>query len=115
VALNEEFDPAPVKAFAPLQSDPEFRDLVERVVEQDERASGQAFEVLEVKGKFGGLCFYTNYKSGAIERRIPTAQAESLRTCEVCGRSDTRRGHRWIRTPCDEHARQEAETGKPLG
>ena len=31
VALNEEFDPAPVKAFAPLQSDPEFRGLVERV------------------------------------------------------------------------------------
>ena len=30
VALNEEFDPARVKAFAPLQSDPEFRDLVER-------------------------------------------------------------------------------------
>jgi hypothetical protein len=30
VALNEEFDPARVKAFAPLLSDPEFRDLVER-------------------------------------------------------------------------------------
>jgi hypothetical protein len=30
VALNEEFDPTRVKAFAPLQSDPEFRDLVER-------------------------------------------------------------------------------------
>ena len=29
VALNEEFDPARVKAFAPLESDPEFRDLVE--------------------------------------------------------------------------------------
>jgi tetratricopeptide (TPR) repeat protein len=35
VALNEEFDPARVKAFAPLESDPEFRDLVERARRQN--------------------------------------------------------------------------------
>ena len=35
VALNEEFDPARVEAFAPLRSDPEFRDLVERARRQN--------------------------------------------------------------------------------
>jgi tetratricopeptide (TPR) repeat protein len=35
VALNGEFDPARVKAFARLQSDPEFRDLVERARRQN--------------------------------------------------------------------------------
>jgi hypothetical protein len=35
LALNEEFDPALVKPFAPLQSDPEFRDLVERARRQN--------------------------------------------------------------------------------
>ena len=35
VALNEEFDPARVKAFAPLRSDSEFRDLVERARRQN--------------------------------------------------------------------------------
>ena len=35
VALNEEFDPARVKAFAPLQIDPAFRDLVERARRQN--------------------------------------------------------------------------------
>ena len=34
-ALNEEFDPARVKAFAPLESDREFRDLVERARRQN--------------------------------------------------------------------------------
>jgi hypothetical protein len=33
------------------------------------------------------------------------AKVESLHTCEVCGQPGTRRYGSWIRTLCDEHAR----------
>jgi hypothetical protein len=40
----------------------------------------------------------------AIQKRIETAQLESLRTCEVCGKPGKRREGDCIRTVCDDHA-----------
>ena len=87
---------------------------LEPLVVEAEYASGQAFEVLQVKEKFGGLRFYANYTTDAMRKRIDTARVESLRTCEICGQPGTQREHRWIRTLCDLHDREELETGKTL-
>jgi hypothetical protein len=77
---------------------------LEPLVAEAEKATGRPFEVLQVKQKLGNLRFYVNHETDAIRKRIETAQLESLRTCEVCGKPGERREGDWIRTACDEHA-----------
>jgi hypothetical protein len=77
---------------------------LEPVVAAGERESGRPFEVLQVKEKFGGLRFYTNFSNEAISALIGTAGIESTHTCEVCGKPGSRRGEEWIETRCEEHA-----------
>ena len=91
-----------------------YEDL-EPLIADAEKATGRPFEVLQVKEKFGGLRFYANYTTDAVRSRIDAARAESLRTCEICGQPGTQREHRWIRTLCDQHDREEVDTGKQLG
>ena len=77
---------------------------LEPVVAAAERESGRPFEVLQVKEKFGGLRFYTNFSDDTISAFIEIAVLESTETCEVCGKPGTRQGEGWITTRCDEHA-----------
>jgi hypothetical protein len=77
---------------------------LEPVVAAAERESGHTFEVLQVKEKFGGLRFYTNFSDDAIFALIETAELESAQTCEVCGKPGARQSKGWITTRCDEHA-----------
>lgn len=57
--------------------------LVRRqLVVQFERESDLGFKALQVKEKFGGLCFYTSFTDEPISSAIQEAEAESLRTCE---------------------------------
>src|SRR5271169_4194714 len=78
---------------------------LEPLVAQFEAQTGQRFEVLQVKEKFGGLRFYVSCGNDAIHRRIEAAELESLAVCEVCGQPGERRETGWIKTLCDEHAR----------
>ncbi len=59
------------------------------------------FEVLQVKEKFGGLRFYTNWEDDVIRDLINRAESASLETCELCGLQGEQRGGGWIRTLCD--------------
>ena len=77
---------------------------LEPLVTEVEKATGQWFEVTQVKEKFGGLRFYVNHRTDAIWKRIEAAETESLRTCEVCGQPGKGREGDWILTVCDEHA-----------
>jgi hypothetical protein len=77
---------------------------LEPLVAEAEKATGRPFEALQVKQKFGGLRVYVNHPTDTIRKRIETAQLESLRTCEVCGKSGNRREGDRIRTVCDDHA-----------
>jgi len=45
----------------------------------------RSFHVLQVKEKFGGLRFYTNYSNYTISALIEAARIESIHTCDVCG------------------------------
>ena len=59
---------------------------------------------VQVKEKFGGLRFYTNYSDNVVNALISMAESMSYRTCEVCGTPGKSRHGGWIRTLCDEHA-----------
>jgi hypothetical protein len=77
---------------------------LEAVVAVAETETGRSFGVLQVKEKFGGLRFYTNYRNDAISALIEAAAIESIHTCEVCGGPGRLRGTSWLETKCDEHA-----------
>jgi lysozyme family protein len=74
------------------------------------------YEITQVKEKFGGLRFYIGTIHDEDEFRdvhclISEAEAESLRTCEVCGVTEdvtTSSGERgyWVKTLCREHRRE---------
>ena len=79
-------------------------DRLESVVAAAEKETGLSFQVLQVKQKFGGVRFYTNYSNDAISRLVETAQTESIHICEVCGGHGRRRSTDWVETKCEEHA-----------
>jgi hypothetical protein len=73
---------------------------------ESEKATGEPFEVLQVKEKFGELRFYVSHihRTDAILQRIGAAGLESVRTCEVCGQPGSRRKGELSPVVCDEHA-----------
>ena len=77
---------------------------LESVVPAAETETGRSFRVLQVKEKFGGLRFYTNYSNDTISALIEASEIESIHTCDVCGGPGRRRGTSWVETRCDEHA-----------
>jgi hypothetical protein len=66
------------------------------------------FEVLQVKEKFGGLRFYTNWETKEIGDLINEAEEKSYKTCEVCGKEGElmTKGY-WLQTLCPKHAKEE--------
>ena len=42
-------------------------------------------EAVQVKEKFSGLRFYTNYSDNVVDKFIEEAELESYNTCEICG------------------------------
>jgi len=75
---------------------------------------GIPYDILQIKEKFGGLCFYYRAKDkgrshallpDAFNKAVEKAEADSLSICEDCGAPGMRLGDGWIRTlcrPCDE-------------
>jgi hypothetical protein len=63
---------------------------------------GSAFEVLQVKQKFGGLRFYTGGSTDEIEAAIESASELSSKTCEACGNPGKNEADTtgWWRTLC---------------
>ena len=63
------------------------------------------FEVLQVKEKFGGLRFYTNWSTDEIFKIINEAENESYSICEVCGApGKCMNRSSWLKTVCQQHA-----------
>lgn len=79
---------------------------LEPLAEGLEGEGNPPFEVVRVREEGGGLHVYVNGGTDAICERIEAAQEESLRICEVCGRSGLRRRKHWTRIRCDEHAEE---------
>src|SRR6476619_2871428 len=74
-------------------------------LDRDIAAIESAYEVHQIKEKFGGLRFYNAGGTGndaRIDELIAQAERPAAQTCELCGAPGRARG--WIRTVCDEHA-----------
>ena len=62
-----------------------------------ERVEEEGFELLQIKEKFGGLRLYVQAPEGASKETITavydlvrSAETESYRTCEECGKPGTK-------------------------
>lgn len=61
--------------------------------------------VWQVKEKFGGLRFYVGSATEHIHQMIEEAEAESVKTCELCGRAGKQIDQNgWVTTRCEECA-----------
>ena len=73
----------------------------ELLKELSEKIEPYEVEAVQVKEKFGGLRFYL--VGGAPQEvwdAIDAAEAQSFKTCEVCGEPGEARGGGWVRTLC---------------
>lgn len=60
----------------------------------------------QVKEKYGTLRFYYNGGDDYIDGVVAMAEAMSGVTCETCGAPGKLRDGGWMRTLCDEHAKE---------
>jgi len=59
------------------------------------------FSVDQIKEKFGGLRFYTNFVINDIEKLIRDAEDKSFKTCEFCGKDGSMHmKFGWYKTLC---------------
>lgn len=87
--------------FSPDSLGKGWEDILKRLYD-DLVLLGWDTTLLQHKEKFGGLRFYIGYGSDEIFNRINEAEAESIRTCQNCGKPGHPREGGWILTLCDE-------------
>lgn len=79
-------------------------------LDRDIAGIAPAYEVHQIKEKFGGLRNYDGVGEAGFDPRIDAlvaaAEQVAARTCEYCGAPGTARGGGWIKTLCDDHARE---------
>ena len=61
----------------------------------------------QVKEKYGTLRFYYNGGDDYIDGVVSMAETISAKTCETCGAPGELREGGWLRTLCDEHAKEQ--------
>lgn len=70
-------------------------------------------EAIQVKEKFGGLRFYTDYSTGEISGAVSMAERMSYKICERCGGTDNvTQTKGWIITLCQKCMREHHEKNK---
>jgi len=60
----------------------------------------------QVKEKFGTLRFYYRGGDDTISGLVQMAEAMSAKTCELCGQPGRVHGGYWLKTLCDQHAKE---------
>lgn len=70
----------------------------------------EEFGVLQIKEKWGGLCFYyscSDYKNNNLRTIVDAAESKSMVTCEVCGKPGevrtTKDNSYWHKCCCMKH------------
>ena len=61
----------------------------------------------QVKEKYGTLRFYYTGGDDYVDGVVSMAEAISASTCEVCGAPGKLREGGWLKTLCDEHAKEQ--------
>lgn len=76
-----------------------------------------SIRVLQVKEKWGGLCFYTNFVTKELSKMIEAAEEDSYNVCEDCGSRENvgLKVSGWNQTLCRKCVGKYAEqSGYPL-
>lgn len=81
-------------------------ELSEDIVNYCEQNNKDIPKAFQVKEKFGRLNFYLESADENIRDMNQEAREKSGKICEVCGKEGEIRDGSWIRTLCDEHARE---------
>ena len=66
----------------------------------------QQVTVNQVKEKFGTLRFYYSGGDEYIDGLVAMAESMSAATCEECGKPGRTNNNGWLRTLCEEHAKE---------
>ena len=78
---------------------------LETLIAAEPVADQPNYRAVQIKEKFGGLRVYLALAgTPEMEKAISEAEAESFRTCDVCGKPGKGISIRgWMLTRCDEH------------
>lgn len=73
-------------------------------VEEYNKTHKEKMEIHQIKEKFGGLRFYTNFCDEKLRDMIRYAEAKSYNTCEVCGKHIDKpiTENYWIYAECED-------------
>jgi hypothetical protein len=84
---------------------------------ESEAACNQEIEnlpvIVQIKEKFAGLRFYTDYCNDRADILIQFAESMSRRTCEECGNPGELDNAGWMKTYCKDHKRRPDEDDLP--
>jgi len=82
--------------------------VVEQEIEQAPLELQDQIYAVQVKSKFGGLCFYMNRSTPYINGAITMAESMSYHLCETCGATSTMKNvDGWSAVLCDLHFEEE--------
>jgi len=83
---------------------------IEKYNEEHKKEFKEPIEAIQVKEKFGGLRFYTNYSTDEVDKWIREAEDEAWKTCERCGiKENIVHTKGWIYTLCKKCLKEEQE------
>ncbi|MGO9377768.1 MAG: helix-turn-helix transcriptional regulator, partial [Dissulfurispiraceae bacterium] len=87
--------------------EPIVKDLLNKIGKEVKKSKLSNFRVLQIKEKFGDLCFYVSGSNDAIYELIYVAAKKASVTCEDCGNPAEKRVisdivHPWYRTQCSK-------------
>lgn len=92
----------------------ELAEKLEPLIQKEEPELRFEYSAVQVKEKFGGLCFYVGYATKEMRKAISETEAKSYVTCEECGEvADQDVSYGWILTlckPCKEDRRRKRES-----
>lgn len=75
-------------------------DLSEKIEEILNKYPENEMFAVQVKEKYGTLCFYMSCETDEISDLIHDSEVRSSLTCESCGQYGTLRGTKWVEVRC---------------
>lgn len=96
--------PAPISLFG-IECNDGWLEMIAQLIRELINA-GWTREILQIKEKFGGLCFYAKGLPENGNEIIAKYEKRSYEICERCGSTEhvKLRGDHWVKTLCDQCA-----------
>lgn len=81
-----------------------YEPITEYIENYNKTHEDEPIEIHQIKEKFGGLRYYTNFCTEELRKMIDKAEKESFKTCEVCGKHIDKPiiENRWVYAECNE-------------